>query len=556
MTTTRLIERWLPIAEIGIESVRERTPMTPFPAPNRLHVWWARRPLVASRAAVLASILPADADRASFKHAIGIHGDPVRGVALIERARRTGVRVDNPYGYDRAYKHAPTQKELAELLGETRSTTTILDATAGGGAIPLEAIRLGFSAIANDLNPVASLIQKATIEYPRAFGKALSQEFDDLSKLFRHEVSVELGDYIPQPNAPDEIATSFIWARTVRCPYCSGAVPLSPSWRLAADGTGLRILPRFETGPGDETRRCDFEIVVDAHEQSSGTVAAGEGLCPYSDCGRAIAGDEIKRQAQSGEMGDQLCAVVVRRRVVTKTKSGKNSIKWLKGYRVPGPQDDNTAEIADRLSAKMVEWEALNIVPNENIPDESNYDRGHKLYGIDTWQKMFSPRQILSHGTGVEVFQRLLSEDRAAGRLTDVRTAAYVYLALAIDKMVDYNARLSYWDINVESVRHVFGRHDFSFMWAYAEMASLVEGLGLDWALQATGKALAELIAMVGDGKHGDMLDAMRSDDVELKIINGPGASMSGVADKSVAAIVMDPPYGANVMYAELSDFF
>lgn len=76
MGDVRLIERWLPITALGIESVRERTPMTPFPAPNRLHVWWARRPLVASRAAVLASLLPADADRDRFMHAIGIHGDP------------------------------------------------------------------------------------------------------------------------------------------------------------------------------------------------------------------------------------------------------------------------------------------------------------------------------------------------------------------------------------------------------------------------------------------------------------------------------------------------
>ena len=77
MSDVRLIERWLPIAQIGIESTRERTPMTPFPAPNRLHVWWARRPLVASRAAILASLLPADADRQRFLHILGIHGDPV-----------------------------------------------------------------------------------------------------------------------------------------------------------------------------------------------------------------------------------------------------------------------------------------------------------------------------------------------------------------------------------------------------------------------------------------------------------------------------------------------
>ena len=91
--TKRLIEEWLPIAELGIESVRERTPMTPFPAPNRLHVWWARRPLVASRAAVLASLLPADADRSTFMHMLGIHGDPVAAKKRIAKATREGVRL-------------------------------------------------------------------------------------------------------------------------------------------------------------------------------------------------------------------------------------------------------------------------------------------------------------------------------------------------------------------------------------------------------------------------------------------------------------------------------
>ena len=104
MPDTRLIERWLPIAALGIESVRERTPMTPFPAPNRLHVWWARRPLVASRAAILASLLPADADREKFLHVLGIHGDPVATRHRIDSAKRNKEYLGpNPYGYKRAF---------------------------------------------------------------------------------------------------------------------------------------------------------------------------------------------------------------------------------------------------------------------------------------------------------------------------------------------------------------------------------------------------------------------------------------------------------------------
>ena len=96
MSDTRLIERWLPMAALGEESVRERRSMTALPPTYYLHVWWARRPLVASRAAVLASLLPADADRERFLQVLGIHGDPVAAKRKIDHARRTGIRVTNP----------------------------------------------------------------------------------------------------------------------------------------------------------------------------------------------------------------------------------------------------------------------------------------------------------------------------------------------------------------------------------------------------------------------------------------------------------------------------
>ena len=113
---TRLIERWLPIAALGIESTRERTPMTPFPAPNRLHVWWARRPLVASRAAVLASLLPADADREKFLHVLGIHGDPVATRRRIDAAKKNKEHLGpNPYGYRRAFTYTPVMEDKRGL---------------------------------------------------------------------------------------------------------------------------------------------------------------------------------------------------------------------------------------------------------------------------------------------------------------------------------------------------------------------------------------------------------------------------------------------------------
>src|ERR1035441_3788451 len=104
----RLIERWLPIAALGEESVRERRSMTALPPTYYLHVWWARRPLVAARAAVLASLLPADADHDKFLHVLGIHGDPMASRKRIDAAKRSGERFEGQaYDYSRAFTYAP-----------------------------------------------------------------------------------------------------------------------------------------------------------------------------------------------------------------------------------------------------------------------------------------------------------------------------------------------------------------------------------------------------------------------------------------------------------------
>ena len=551
--TARLIERYLPIAELGIESVRERTPMTPFPAPNRLHVWWARRPLVASRAAVLASILPADADRDAFKYTLGIHGDPIAARVRIARADRAGERLGtDAYGYSRAFTHSPTVAEMSLLHKGNRPV--ILDPTAGGGAIPLEAVRLGFEAVANDLNPVATLIEKATIEYPALFGEKLTEDFQQIGKIWSVKVRERLaGLYIDEPEK-DCRPDAYLWARTISCPYCAGKVPLSPNWRLSP-ALGIKLKPNIGTGLGDQSRHCAFTVVENLQEHSEGTVAGGDGVCPYPDCGRAIDGDEIKSQAQRGQMGDQLFAIVYKRQVVTKTKTGKNRIKWVRNYRAPNVNDDNSTEIAKRLAEKLPEWDAMDIVPGELVPEGNKTDEAHR-YGARAWRDMFSPRQLLAHGYGVEVLREMVEADQTSQNLTDLRRASYVYLAIGMDKLRDYGSRMTRWIVNRETLANTFDRHDFAFKWSYAEMAILIEGMGLDWAVDATGKALAELVAMVGGGAGGDMFLTGANANGKIAITNGSGASMPHVADKSVDAIVMDPPYGANVMYAELSDFF
>ena len=510
MADVRLIERWLPITEIGVESTRERTPMTPFPAPNRLHVWWARRPLVASRAAVLASLLPADANRDRFLHMLGIHGDPVAARTRISAANRTGERLGaGAYGYPRAFGYIPDDADRIWLHENTVSNAVVLDPTAGGGSVPFEAVRVGLHTVANDLNPVAALIERATIEWPAKFGISLRGAVEELGERLVTEVRERLAGVFPEEPREHTRPDGYLWARTVTCPYCDGLVPLSPNWRLAPGGTGVRLTPHLGGGPGSEGRVCTFEVVDSAAEQSPGTISRGAGDCPWPDCGRIIDGDAIKAQAQAGEMGEQLYSVVYKERAEVRTKTGRLREKWVRGYRAPRPDDDNGAEVRARLEEKLPEWEAFDVVPSERFPETSNDDRPIQ-YGMPLWRDLFSPRQLLCHGTSVEVFREMLDADRAAGRLDEARKAAYGYLALSFDKLRDYNSRMTRWHVNREVMVNTFDRHDFSFKWSYAEMAPLITGLGYDWAIGQTAKCIAELVALVrpaAPDRDGDLFD-------------------------------------------------
>ena len=536
--------------------------MTALPPTYYLHVWWARRPLVASRAAVLASLLPEHADRYKFLHAIGIHGDPIAARRAIEEARRTGNRVANPYGYGRAFGYALNREEKFWLqmgVGNRADKVRVLDPTAGGGSIPFETSRLGLGAIANDLNPVAALIMKATVEWPTQYAMDVYQEFTHLASQWLGLVQQEVMDLYEQGDYPKRINLTYLWARTITCPYCEGQVPLSPNWRLASDGTGVRLVPHLGDGPSSPGRVCSFEVVRSRREQSAGTVSRGDGTCPYSDCGRVIDGEEIKQQAQAGRMGEQLYAVVFKERVASTTKAGKTREKWVRGYRAPRAEDANDEEVQSRLAEKLPEWVAFDLVPREPFPEVSNDSRPIQ-YGMPLWRDLFSPRQLLCHGMGVEVFREIWERDQEGEELTEIRKAAYGYLALTMDTLLNYNNRSGRWDNTTGRVRSIFDRHDFAFVCSYAEMAPFVVDAGHDWAIKKTEKCILELVELVrpkARGADGDLFDEGEEyTPSPLTITCKPGDSLDHLDEGSIDAVVIDPPYEANVMYAELSDFF
>jgi putative DNA methylase len=537
MSKRRLIEDWLPIAALSEECVRERRSMTALPPTYYLHVWFARRPLVASRAAILGSLLGADSDRAQFLQALGIHGDPVASRIRIDLAKQSGERFEgDAYSYSRAFTYTPPPGQFPN--------TTVLDPTAGGGSIPFEAVRLDCRTVANDLNPVAALLLKTTVALPLQFGSPLLDRYKVLGAEFVKRRDEKLNEVVPPEPHQNCAATNWLWARTVRCPYCAGIVPLSPTWKVSSSGHGVRLIP--------ESGVVRFELVEREAEHSPGTVKGGDGLCPFPACGRTIDGDEIKSQAQSGRMGHQLyCVVYKEERIKGYTKSGKPKTEKVRGFRAPRPEDDIETLVRSKLAEKMPLWRARNVVPDEEIDSVSNYDRGHRLYGVSQWTGMFSARQLYGHCTCVEVFQDIWQEIPQ----TDLDRAAMAYIALALDKMLNHNATAVRWIPQREVVASVFDRHNFSFNWSYAEMSPTITGLGYDWVINQVGKCLRELIELLGQSSD-DKLQFTTPRPKPCVQVTCDSADSLSIPDASVDCIVMDPPYYDNVMYAELSDFF
>lgn len=162
----------------------------------------------------------------------------------------------------------------------------------------------------------------------------------------------------------------------------------------------------------------------------------------------------------------------------------------------------------------------------------------------------------------------MLEEAESTNTLDEVKKAAFIYLSFALDKLRDYNSRMTRWHSNREVMVNTFDRHDFSFKWSYAEMAPLIVGLGYDWAIEQTGKCISELIELARpdinlkqSAKKGKQLELLPTASISppsatITITNESGDSLYHIDDKSIDAVVFDPPYYDNVMYAECSDFF
>ena len=210
-----------------------------------------------------------------FLQVIGIHGDPVATRRRIDAARRRGERFEGPaYSYRRAFGHVPGRDDerwvQTEIGTRALATIAVLDPTAGGGSIPFEVLRLAARAVANDLNSVSTLIMRATAEWPSVRGAALISAFDELSGRFVRAREERLEPYFPPERESSAISTNYLWARTVRFPYCDGVVPLSPNWGPRRTG---RVSGSCRTAPTVRELRA-----ASVRSRSSGRRRSGFGV--------------------------------------------------------------------------------------------------------------------------------------------------------------------------------------------------------------------------------------------------------------------------------------
>jgi len=553
-----LIEDWLPFEALGVDSQRERSSMTALPPTYYLHVWWARRPLSVSRAAILAGVLPQwsqdwpselhkhfpneETYRDWFVHLLGIQGDPVAGYKLVKWAKERGIKLkEHPYGgAPRAFSVSPSAEDL-ELMRDLLEYTwgerdlSVMDVTAGGGSIPFEALRYGFTTYANELNPVASVVLKATLDYPARFGLSLKYDIRKWGDEWARRVEGRLAEYFPKQ--PNENVFAYLWARTVACPTTGKPVPLSPNWWLSKGDNKVAVqlvtnpawdAPQYVIKHGDA---IDFD-------PDAGTISRGVGLSPWTN--EAIDGDYIKHEAQAGRMGQMLYALAV------KQSGGLD-------FRAPTAQDWDAVRHAEiTLEQNLPAWEAAGLVPREPYPEVSN-DPRPLVYGMPTWADFFSPRQLLAMLTSLETLHEIGRELRAE-MVADRAAAVETYLAMMLDKCPNYSSMLASWHAPRTVLRSVFDRHDFSFKWTFGEFDGASNMA--PWAVDQVEKAYRELAELASPAQYALWQGENIPPYERLEIWQGSATNLEHVATKSLHNITFDPPYYDNVMYAELSDFF
>ncbi len=532
MAKWSFIEVDFPVREVSAEAAREKN--IRHGHISTLHIWWARKPLAASRATIYAALTPEPKDekeREERKKFIAelCKWENSNNRELIEKAR----------------------KDILEANGGV--PPRVLDPFAGGGAIPLEALRLGCETYASDLNPVAVLIEKATLEYPQKYGKPRKVKADNLEgeveinplleevkkwgEWVLEEAKKELAQFYP-PDPDGSVPVGYYWMRSVKCqnPTCGAEIPLTSNWWLAKK-SNKKVALKMAVDRRKKPPAVVFEVVegeaID-FDPAQGTVSQANVVCPA--CGSGIEADTLRKEAQEGRMGERMVAVVL-----------KHPDYPGKTYRVAAEKDMEVFRRAEKALEKkrkelMDEW-GIDPIPDEPIPLMSG-TFNVPIYGMTKWGDLFNPRQKYALITICEKV-RQIENIRENNADRGIYRASRLYISLAIDRIADKNANIVVWDSSRDMPSHVFGRQALGMVWDYAE-TNILSGATGDWnsALDWVTRVIDHCsIAVKGTPNHEP-------------IVTQSSATSLHYPDGYLDAIFTDPPYYNAVPYADISDFF
>lgn len=538
----RLAEVDFPIAVVSKHSAREKS--IRHGHPSTLHLWWARRPLAACRAMLLALLLPDPGDEhcpTDFKEKARallsqVQGRPGSKDDDLRQALLKFIGDFASWDLSSNQTYLDVSRGLVKLA-YPEETPLVVDPFAGGGAIPLEALRLGCDAYASDLNSVACLIEKVMLEDIPRHGPQLVEELRRVGAEIKTAAEKELAEFYPSdPDGAQPIA--YIWARTVICeaPNCGAEIPLARSFWLSKKASRMRALRYEVMRPKSKTPYVEFEIFEPKKDNdvSPSTVIRAKAKCLC--CGTVLAPERVRAQlaAQRG------CADVIfddqgrriggaRLLAIVTLKAGESG----RSYRLPAERDYRAVHKAQaRLAAILDEWgragkQGLCPMPDEPLPPVGTLGFRVQRYGMLQWGDIFTARQKIALRSFANATRNHAGDISAP-------------IALTLGKLADLSNSLCGWIPEVECPSAVFKLGRVKMTWDFVESATLQDSSG------SYSVSLENLIA----GVRSVQIGAARGQ------VSQQQAQSSALPDDSAAVWFTDPPYYDAIPYSDLSDFF
>jgi putative DNA methylase len=521
VTDRRLIEDYLPVVPVSAAARQERYVSDGHI--SSLHLWWARRPIGAARAAVFAALLPAGATVEASKL------DTFFERLCIWRGPSSVI--------------AEARQQILQATGGKQPE--VLDMFAGGGAIPLEAARLGCKATALELNPVAHLIELCTLDYPQRFGVSLAEDVRRWGGWLVQRAKTEVGDLYPELETDGNVQPTldgtsesahrtpiaYFWTRTVPCPNPAEqlhAVPLvRQTWLVKKKNrcVALRMIP------DRATMTVSYEVVEAPSEAAlefdpAGFSHRGSTTCPL--CGASVALDYARDQIRGGRWDVELMAVAV----LPPSGRGKEYVAGHEARRLI-PDDAVIKLRLQQLAEDGVR------APDEEITDISGHTNVYR-YGLTTWERLFTRRQLVMLLTLCRLVRHAHSEMLATGLEPERARAVAAYLGLLVDRVADRSSTLGHWQSSTEVAKNTFARQALPMTWDFPE-TNPFGGSGGDLSAHLAG--IAKVIAECATA--GEPARVVRGSATELPF-----------EDAEFDAVITDPPYYDNIPYADLADFF